>query len=87
MLIIIIIIFDLCTLSPQDLKLRIIKACLQDLVDHVLVPYSGWSEEVTSEPIARPGVIQWNTELKNTTGSVCVCVCVCVRVRSVCVCM
>ena len=60
--------------------------CVQDLVDFVLIPYSGWNWEVARDPLAKPALVKWNVELRNVTGAcACVCVCVCVRVR-VCVC-
>lgn len=55
--------------SCEELKLRIVKQCLQELVDGVLVPCSGWTMDGASSPVARPAFVQWKTELKNTTGT------------------
>ena len=63
--------------SCQDLKLNMVQVCVADLVDHVLIPYSGWNWDISRDPRAKPILVQWNVELKNITG-VCVCVCVCV---------
>ena len=45
-----------------------VKACIPDLVDVVLVPYSSWNAVVAQEQLARPDIVQWNPELRNTTG-------------------
>ena len=62
--------------SPQELKLRIVKQCLQELVDGVLVPCSGWTMDGASSPVARPAFVQWKTELKNTTGTYTIPTCI-----------
>jgi len=38
-------------------------------VTYVLIPYSGWSEEMTRNPTAQPSQIHWNAELRNSTGN------------------
>lgn len=54
--------------SCEELKLQMIKVCLHDLVEIIMVPYTGWNTALATEPTARPGPVQWNSELKNTTG-------------------
>ena len=54
--------------SCEELKLKMIKGCLHDLVEMVMVPYSGWNTQESREPTARPQALHWNAELKNTTG-------------------
>lgn len=56
--------------SCEELKLKVMKACLHDLVEIVMVPYTGWSTEDSREPTARPQAVFWNAEIKNTTGCV-----------------
>ena len=34
----------------------------------MLIPYSGWSEDLACNPIAQPSQIHWNAELRNSTG-------------------
>ena len=48
--------------------MRIIKNSLNDIVSYVLIPYSGWSEDMARNPIAQPSQIHWNAELRNSTG-------------------
>lgn len=55
--------------SCEGLKLKMMKSCLHDLVQIVMVPYTGWNTEDSREPTARPQRVTWNAELKNTTGS------------------
>ncbi len=54
--------------SCEDLKLKMIKACLHDLVEIVMVPHTGWNTQNSRELTARPRSVMWNIELKNTTG-------------------
>lgn len=54
--------------SCEALKLKMMKACLHDLVQIVMVTYTGWNTEESREPTARPQRVTWNAELKNTTG-------------------
>ena len=54
--------------SSQELQLKMVKACIPDLVDIVLVPYSSWNAEVAQDQLARPDIVQWNPELRNATG-------------------
>lgn len=54
--------------SCEALKLKMMKACLHDLVQIVMVVYTSWNTEDAREPAARPHRIVWNAELKNTTG-------------------
>ena len=56
----------------QELKLQIIKGCLDVLVERLMIPYSGWRADVAKEPLAKPDIVHWNVELRNTTGE-CVC--------------
>lgn len=52
----------------ESLKLKMMKACLHDLVEIVMVPYTVWTMEEAREPTARPRAVMWNVELRNTTG-------------------
>ena len=56
--------------SCEELKLKLMKACLHDLVEMVIVTYTCWNTEDAREPAPRPQAISWNTELKNTTGMI-----------------
>lgn len=57
----------------ERLKLKMMKACLHDLVEIVMVPCTTWNTEEAREPTARPRAVAWNVELRNTTGT-CMCV-------------
>ena len=52
----------------EGLKLKMMKECLHDLVEIVMVPCTGWSTEEARDPTGRPRVVTWNAELRNTTG-------------------
>ena len=54
--------------SCEELKLRLIQSCLHDLVEVVMVPYTGWNTEDAREATSRPRAVHWNSELMNTTG-------------------
>ena len=54
--------------SCEELKLQMIQCCLHDLVEIMMVPLTGWNTEDAREANARPKPVQWNLELKNTTG-------------------
>ena len=34
-----------------------------------MIPYSSWNREIAREQLARPDIVQWNLELRNTTGT------------------
>ena len=46
-----------------------VKSCIPELVEVVLVPYSSWNHDVAREQLAKPDIVQWNPELRNTTGT------------------
>ena len=46
-----------------------VKTCIPDLVNVVLVPYSSWNVDIAREQLAKPDIVQWNPELRNTTGT------------------
>ena len=75
--------------------MHIIKNSLNDVVSYVLIPYSGWSQDLTRNPIPQPSQIHWNAELKTPLVTameyvveyVCTCVCACGVCVCVCVCV
>lgn len=52
----------------ESLKLKMMKVCLHDLVEIVMVPYTTWNTEESRVSTARPRAVTWNVELRNTTG-------------------
>lgn len=57
--------------SCEEIKLRIIHVCLKDVVEHILIPHSGYSHThlAAKDFSVRPDVKHWSPEMRNILGA------------------